>query len=164
MADKIDHPSHYNNHPSGVECIQVTEYMTFSVGNAVKYLWRSGQKAGETALDDLKKARWYIDREIQRLERESGGGDADCNNDPPKSVPTCECGRAITKAAYMPSYRGLAYATAVHPTGCCSAFVDELPSKRSASRVILELARLGVEIVPDGTLGTVDDGLASDGK
>ena len=65
VADAVEHPSHYTSHPSGVECIQVTEHMGFCVGNAVKYLWRAGLK-GPT-LEDLKKARWYIDREIARL-------------------------------------------------------------------------------------------------
>lgn len=64
--EKIDHPSHYMAHPSGVECITITEHMGFCVGNAIKYLWRAGLK-GPT-LEDLKKARWYIDREIQRVE------------------------------------------------------------------------------------------------
>lgn len=64
--DPVNHPKHYTNHPSGIECIQVTEHMNFNIGNAVKYLWRTDLKNG---LEDLKKARWYIDREIQRLER-----------------------------------------------------------------------------------------------
>ena len=64
--DPVDHPSHYTSNPSGVECIQVTEHMSFCVGNAIKYLWRAGLK-GPT-LEDLKKARWYIDREISRVE------------------------------------------------------------------------------------------------
>lgn len=66
MADAVNHPAHYNAHPSGVECIQVTEHMNFCLGNAMKYLWRAGQKGA--ALEDLKKARWYLDREITRLE------------------------------------------------------------------------------------------------
>ena len=61
----VDHPSHYFNNPSGVECITVVEHMTFNIGNAVKYLWRAFDK-GNT-IEDLEKARWYIDREIQRL-------------------------------------------------------------------------------------------------
>lgn len=60
-------PAHYRAHPSGVECITVTEHLGFCLGNAVKYIWRSGE-AGRT-VEDLKKARWYIDREIERLER-----------------------------------------------------------------------------------------------
>lgn len=65
--DPVDHPKHYTVHPSGVECIQITEHMNFCLGNAIKYLWRAGDKH-ETPLEDLKKARWYIDREIKRLE------------------------------------------------------------------------------------------------
>lgn len=67
--DPVEAPVHYRSHPSGVECIQITEHMGFCVGNAVKYLWRAGLKAD--ALEDLKKARWYVDREIQRLEGKS---------------------------------------------------------------------------------------------
>jgi hypothetical protein len=75
MTDAVNHPSHYNAHPSGVECIVVVEHMTFNAGNAVKYLWRAGLKGGPDEarakqVEDLKKARWYIDREIQRLEAE----------------------------------------------------------------------------------------------
>jgi hypothetical protein len=67
--DSINSPSHYTSSPSGVECIVVAEHMTFCVGNAVKYLWRAGLKAEKTHIEDLKKARWYIDREISRLEK-----------------------------------------------------------------------------------------------
>lgn len=66
MADAIN-PNHYRSHPSGVECIQVTEHMNFCIGNAIKYLWRAGQKGD--AVEDLKKAEWYIRREIERLSR-----------------------------------------------------------------------------------------------
>lgn len=66
-VDIVNSPPHYNSHPSGVECITVVEHLTFNVGNAIKYLWRAGLKDG--LLVDLRKARWYIDREIQRLEK-----------------------------------------------------------------------------------------------
>jgi len=69
MKDSINHPPHYTAHPSGVECIEITEHMNFNIGNAVKYLWRCGQKGA--LLDDLRKARWYVNREIKRLEREA---------------------------------------------------------------------------------------------
>lgn len=62
--DEVDHPQHYTNHPSGVECIEIAEHFTFCVGNAVKYLWRAGLKGDE--ITDLHKARWYIEREITR--------------------------------------------------------------------------------------------------
>ena len=67
MSNSVDHPSHYNSHPSGIECIAIAEHHNFCIGNAIKYLWRHGLKNG---IEDLKKARWYIDREISRLERE----------------------------------------------------------------------------------------------
>lgn len=68
--DPVNHPSHYTSHPSGVECIQVTEHMSFCVGNAVKYLWRADLK--HDAVEDLEKARWYIDRELERRQHEGG--------------------------------------------------------------------------------------------
>lgn len=63
-TDSIDHPPHYTSHPSGVECITVTEHMGFNLGNAVKYIWRADLKAD--AIEDLRKAAWYINREINR--------------------------------------------------------------------------------------------------
>lgn len=66
MNDPVNHPAHYKSHPSGIECIQVTEHMTFCRGNAIKYLWRAGEKGD--AVEDLRKSIWYIEREIARLE------------------------------------------------------------------------------------------------
>jgi hypothetical protein len=66
LHDPVNHPSHYTEHPSGVECIQITEHMNFCLGNAVKYIWRAGLK-NDNAIEDLKKARWYVDRELERL-------------------------------------------------------------------------------------------------
>lgn len=63
--DKVNHPKHYNSHPSGIECIDVVEHLNFNIGNAIKYLWRTDHKNG---IEDLKKAEWYIRREIERLE------------------------------------------------------------------------------------------------
>lgn len=65
--DAVNHPKHYTSHPSGVECITVVEHMTFNNGNCIKYLWRAGLKDSNPMIEDLKKARWYLDREIQRL-------------------------------------------------------------------------------------------------
>lgn len=65
MSDTVNHPAHYNTHPSGVECIEITEHFNFNIGNAIKYLWRAGLKGD--AGEDLRKARWYVDREISRL-------------------------------------------------------------------------------------------------
>ena len=65
MNDNVNHPKHYNSHPSGVECIEITEHFNFCLGNAVKYIWRASLKGKE--VEDLRKARWYIDREISRI-------------------------------------------------------------------------------------------------
>lgn len=67
--DIVNHPSHYTQHPSGVECITITEHFNFNVGNAIKYLWRAGLKSAP--IEDLRKAAWYVQREIER--REKGG-------------------------------------------------------------------------------------------
>ena len=67
--DPVDKPKHYNIHKSGVECIQITEHMNFCLGNAVKYIWRADHK--HDAIEDLRKAMWYIQREIDRRTREA---------------------------------------------------------------------------------------------
>lgn len=61
-------PAHYRSHPSGVECITVTEHLGFCLGNAIKYIWRAGERP-EREVEDLRKAVWYLEREIARLER-----------------------------------------------------------------------------------------------
>jgi len=61
--EKVNHPQHYTSHPSGIECIKITEHMTFNLGNAMKYIWRADLKGGR---EDLEKAIWYINRELER--------------------------------------------------------------------------------------------------
>ncbi|QXN73789.1 hypothetical protein SEA_SOSEPH_46 [Mycobacterium phage SoSeph] len=70
--DVVNHPSHYTSHPSGVECITITEHMGFNLGNAVKYIWRCDLK--RDAIEDLRKARFYVDREIAKRERQLDAG------------------------------------------------------------------------------------------
>ena len=80
--DPVNSPAHYTAHPSGVECITVTEHMGFNVGNAVKYLWRADLKGN--ALEDLRKAVWYIQREIgKRIKKESKWQPLDTETLPP---------------------------------------------------------------------------------
>ena len=62
--DPVNHPKHYTEHPSGVECIQITEHMNFCLGNAVKYIWRAELK--HDVIEDIDKAIWYLQREKQR--------------------------------------------------------------------------------------------------
>ena len=71
--DPVNHPTHYNSHPSGVECIEITRHYCFAIGNAIKYLWRAGLKQDadkterEKEIEDLKKAVWYINDRIEQL-------------------------------------------------------------------------------------------------
>lgn len=67
-SDPVNHPAHYTSHPSGVEVITITEHMGFCLGNAVKYILRADHKGN--ALQDLRKAIWYIEREIQKREKQ----------------------------------------------------------------------------------------------
>lgn len=63
---QVDHPEHYNQLP--VECIDVVEHFNFNIGSAIKYLWR--YKFKDQPVEDLQKALWYINREIERLQKE----------------------------------------------------------------------------------------------
>lgn len=67
MANDPINPNHYKAHPSGIECIAITEHFNFNLGNCIKYIWRAGEK--ENRIQDLKKARWYLDREITNAEK-----------------------------------------------------------------------------------------------
>jgi hypothetical protein len=60
----VNHPKHYNEHPSGVECIRIIEEFSFNLGNAIKYIWRADFKGAP--VEDLEKAAWYLNREIER--------------------------------------------------------------------------------------------------
>ena len=74
MTDNVNHPAHYTLHPSGIECIDIVRHYCFSIGNAIKYLWRAGLKKEQgideidKEIEDLKKAIWYINDRIHQLE------------------------------------------------------------------------------------------------
>jgi hypothetical protein len=70
MNDPVNHPKHYTDHPSGIECIQITEHMGFNLGNALKYIWRCDLK--KDAIEDLNKAIWYIQRELAKRQADRG--------------------------------------------------------------------------------------------
>lgn len=70
MHDPVNHPKHYTEHPSGIECIQVTRHFNFCLGNAIKYIWRADLK--HDAVEDLRKAIWYIQEEINERVRVQG--------------------------------------------------------------------------------------------
>jgi hypothetical protein len=67
VSDPVNSPDHYNRF--GVQVIEITEHLSFCIGNVVKYCARADFKGNK--LQDLKKARWYLEREIARLERDS---------------------------------------------------------------------------------------------
>ena len=72
-VDNVNHPAHYNSHPSGIECIEIARHHNFNIGNSIKYLWRAGLKSEEgmedtdKQIEDLNKAIWYIQDEIKRI-------------------------------------------------------------------------------------------------
>lgn len=73
MSDKkevVNHPIHYNSHPSNIEAIDVCETMGFNLGNSFKYLYRRNFKK-ESPIEDIEKAIWYIKKEIQKRNKKS---------------------------------------------------------------------------------------------
>lgn len=70
-SDSVSHPSHYaSGWSNGAEVIDLTEHLSFCAGNVVKYVCRAGRKDPDKYIEDLQKARWYLDREIERVEVE----------------------------------------------------------------------------------------------
>jgi hypothetical protein len=71
VTSSVDHPIHYGGIDDPYEAIKVVEAweLGFHLGNAVKYISRAGKKNSNTLLEDLKKARWYLDRKISNLEK-----------------------------------------------------------------------------------------------
>jgi len=69
MNDNVNHPKHYTNHPSGVECIEITEHMNFNLGNAIKYCFRGGNKVQSEEIQDLRKGVWYAKREMESFSK-----------------------------------------------------------------------------------------------
>ena len=77
LNDNVNHPKHYTSDPSGIECIEVVKHRDFCIGNAIKYLWRAGLKEEEgrttsdKQIEDLQKAIWYINKEIELIKGNS---------------------------------------------------------------------------------------------
>lgn len=93
MTDTINKPKHYRSLGAMcdcgqvIECISVTRHLNFNLGNAIKYIWRCDHK--ENTVEDLKKAVWYLNDEIKRIQK---------LNPPPTMYKKCkanECGNAI---------------------------------------------------------------------
>jgi hypothetical protein len=91
MSEKemVNHPAHYNAHPSGVECIDIIEHFGYNVGVVIKHLWRADEKHDDGGMEDLRKAEWYIKREIEkRVKDEKRRKEEEAKK--PK-LPPCEC-------------------------------------------------------------------------
>lgn len=73
VTDNVSHPSHYTF--GKIEVIDFIEdkKLGFHLGNAVKYISRAGRKDPAKTIEDLRKAAWYLNRQIERLERDLGG-------------------------------------------------------------------------------------------
>lgn len=77
MTDMVNHPPHYNSSNAEcpgcerrIECIDISKFYCFEIGNVIKYIWRAGLKENVSELVDLKKARWYLDSRIKTLEHD----------------------------------------------------------------------------------------------
>ena len=66
--DMVNNPPHYLDKASGIECIDIVRHRNYNIGNAIKYLWRAGLKNEDKHIEDLKKAVFYINDEIKRIE------------------------------------------------------------------------------------------------
>lgn len=75
IESRVNHPAHYTSHPSGIEAIELTAFESFCIGNCLKYLLRRKFKNDE--LGDLLKAKWYLDKEIQRVRDGTCSGSSD---------------------------------------------------------------------------------------
>jgi hypothetical protein len=68
----VDHPVHYGGSGNPYEVIKVIHewklHTSFALGNAIKYIARAGHKSADTYLEDLQKARWYLEWEIERVQ------------------------------------------------------------------------------------------------
>jgi len=104
--DPINHPPHYNWHPSGIECATIAEGFSYNLGNAIKYIWRCDHKGH--AIEDLQKAVAYLSREINRRINEAN------------SAPL------VTKSVSSPNLTGntLEYAQAANLTGNILAYAQ----------------------------------------
>lgn len=74
MSEQVNHPQHYGGENNPYEAIKVIEAwdLGFHLGNTVKYISRAGKKGTDKELQDLKKALWYLEREIKNIENEVG--------------------------------------------------------------------------------------------
>jgi hypothetical protein len=75
--EAVNHPSHYGGKNNPLEHIKVVEALGWDywIGNCTKYLWRAGRKDTTKVLEDLKKAKFYLDAKIEMMERQNANTD-----------------------------------------------------------------------------------------
>lgn len=73
MSEQVNHPKHYGGADNPYEAIKVIEAwgLGFCLGNTVKYISRAGKKETDKTVQDLEKAKWYLEREIEKLKYKS---------------------------------------------------------------------------------------------
>jgi len=73
MSEQVNHPKHYGGADNHYEAIKVIEAwdLGFCLGNTVKYISRAGKKETDKTVQDLEKAKWYLERDIEKLKSKS---------------------------------------------------------------------------------------------
>lgn len=89
--EKVNHPKHYNSHPSGVECIDIIEHFECNISNVIKHAWRAGLKYGTSRMEDLEKAAWYANRAVEKEKKF------------PSRDQSCEEGDSVIDGINLPS-------------------------------------------------------------
>ena len=108
MTDSIN-PDHYKAY-DGIEVIQLTEHLNFCRGNAVKYIARAGLKDPLKEVEDLEKAKWYIERELARLEAKNEKRRAEVKEQIARSVEALrQAGKGLGRGYASGGYIGGGY-------------------------------------------------------
>ena len=92
-SDEVNHPKHYNSHPSGIECVEYEELLPGNLAHACVYVWRHTDKG--QPVKDLQKALWFIDREAARTSSERASVLELLGLDQTTLLPTTPCGVRI---------------------------------------------------------------------
>ena len=67
--DPVNNPAHYTQHPSGIECYEITQHLNAPIAQVIQYVWRSEDK--DNPKEDLQKAIWWLECELSRLKEQS---------------------------------------------------------------------------------------------
>lgn len=153
--DPVNSPRHYLSHPSGVECIQITEHMNFNLGNCVKYVWRADLKLD--AIEDLKKARFYLDREIAKREREAAKREREAAAQSPSQVR-----KKVSSPAPLPASLPAPAITAGTPK--LVAAIVELLSEAGDRGLSMPKLRARVHAKQRTSVGSVVDAMVEAGQ